>query len=109
MDEISENIFDERNLNDYSSWKIQWTDQACLEVGIPRNAREDVSISGSVFDLQHAHRDSDELHNGSRNLAISLAILRKEGIENSGSEEPMHSILLHCISVRARRKRQVDK
>ena len=33
-------------------------------------------IPGNVFDRQHAQRDSDELHNDSRNLAISLAILR---------------------------------
>ena len=30
---------------------------------------------------QHARRDSDELHNDSRNLAISIAILRTEEIE----------------------------
>ena len=44
---------------------------------------------GNVFDRQHARRDPEELHNDSRNLAI----LRTEGIENSGSEEPWLSIL----------------
>ena len=32
------------------------------------------------------------LNNDSINLAISLAILRTEGIENSGSEAPLQSI-----------------
>ena len=64
-----------------------------------------MSIPGNVFDRQHAQRDSDELHKDPRNLAISLAILGTKGIENSGSEEPLQSILLHCFSVRARRKK----
>ena len=46
------------------------------EIGMLRNAREDVSIPGNVCDCQHARRDYDELHNNSRNLA-----LRSEGIE----------------------------
>ena len=37
------------------------------EVGMLRNTREDMSIPGNVFDRQHAQRDSDELHNDSRN------------------------------------------
>ena len=36
-------------------------------------------------------------------------ILRKEGIENSGSEEPLQSIPLPCSSERAMRKRLNDK
>ena len=36
-------------------------------------------------------------------------ILRKEGIENSGSEEPLQSIPLPCFSERARRKSLDDK
>ena len=36
-------------------------------------------------------------------------ILRKQGIENSGSEEPLQSIPLPCFSVRSRRKRLDDK
>ena len=36
-------------------------------------------------------------------------ILRKEGIENSGSEEPLQSILLPCSSDKAMRKRLNDK
>ena len=36
-------------------------------------------------------------------------ILRKEGIENSGSEEPLQSIPLPCFSVGARRKSLDDK
>ena len=57
------------------------------EVGMPRNTRENVSIPGNGFDCQHARRDLDELHNDSRKWAISLAFLRKEGIENRGSEK----------------------
>ena len=63
-----------------------------------------MSISGNVFDRLHAQRDSDELHSDSRNLATSLAILRTEGIENSGSEEPLQSIPLPCFSVRVGKK-----
>ena len=63
------------------------------EVGMLRNTRENMSILGNVFDCQHARRDPDELQNDSRNLATSLAILRKEGMKNSGSEEPLQSIL----------------
>ena len=47
-----------------------------------------MSIPGNVFDRQHARRDPDGLHNDSRTLATSLAILRKDRIEKSGSEEP---------------------
>ena len=61
-----------------------------------------MSISGNVFDRQHARRDPDKLHNDSRTLAISLAILRTEGIEKNGSEEPSQSILLPCFSRKAR-------
>ena len=71
-------------------------------LGMPRNTRENMSIPGNVFDRQHARRDPEELHNVSRNLAISLAILRTEGIEKSGSEEPLQSILLPCFSRKAR-------
>ena len=50
-----------------------------------------------------------KLCNYSRNMATSLAILRKERIENSGSEEQLQSILSPCFSERARRKRLDDK
>ena len=40
-------------------------------------------------------------NNDSRNLTTSVAILRKEGIENSGSEEPLQSILLLNFSRKA--------
>ena len=76
---------------------------------MPRNTRKNVSIPGKVFVRQHARRDSDELRNDSRNLAISLAILRAEGIENGGSEDPLQSILLPCFSAGARRKSRDDK
>ena len=44
-----------------------------------------------------------------RESLMMSRILRTEGIENSGSEEPLQSILLPCFSVRARRKSQDDK
>ena len=46
----------------------------------------------AFFDCQPARRAPEELHNDSKNLAISLQILRTEGIEKSGSEEPLQSI-----------------
>ena len=61
-----------------------------------------MSIPGKVFDCQHAHRDRDELHNYSRNLATLLAILRPQGIEKSGSEEPLRSIPFSCLPMTAR-------
>ena len=74
------------------------------EVGMPRNSREDMSIPGNVFDRQHARRDPDELLNDSRNLATSSAILRTEGIENNGSDEPLQLLPLPCFFVRAKKK-----
>ena len=79
------------------------------DVGMLRNTPEDMSFPGNVFDRQHAQRNSDELHNDSKNLAISLAIKRTEGLENSGSEEPLQSIHLPCFSVRTRRRSLDDK
>ena len=80
------------------------------EVGMPRSTREKMSIPGNVFDRQHAQRDPDELYKYSKNwqhhqesLMISR-ILRKEGIEKNGSEEPLQSRPLPCFSVRLRRK-----
>ena len=69
-----------------------------------RETHERMSISRNVFDRLHARRDSDEKINDSRNLTTSVAILRKEGIENSGSEEPLQSILLLSFSRTAREK-----
>ena len=68
-----------------------------------------MSIPGNVFVRQHAQRDSDKLHNHSRNWALSLAILRTKGIEKSVSEEPLQSIPLPCFSARARKKGLDDK
>ena len=62
-----------------------------------------------VFNCQLATRDHEERHNDPRNLAASSGILRKEGIESSGSEEPLQSIPLPCFSLRAKRKSQDDK
>ena len=68
-----------------------------------------MSVLGNVFDCQQARRDSDELNNDSRNLATLSGILRKEGIENSGSEEAWETIPLPSFSVRARAKSLNDK
>ena len=66
------------------------------ENGMLRNTREDMSIPGNFFDCQHARLESDELHNDSRNLATSSAMLRTEGMEKSESEEPLQSTPLSC-------------
>ena len=76
---------------------------------MPRNTRDNLSIPRYVFDRQHARRDPDELHNYSRKLAISLAILRKEGTENSGSEEPLQSIPLPCFFSKSEEKKSRRK
>ena len=44
------------------------------EVGMPRNARENMSIPGNVFDCQHVRRYSDELYNDSRKMATPSGI-----------------------------------
>ena len=62
-----------------------------------RNTREKMSIPGSVIDCQPAPRVPEESYINSRKLATSLAILKREGIENSGSEEPLQSIFLFCF------------
>ena len=72
------------------------------ESNMHRNTRVDLSIPVIVFVCQPARRDLDALHNTSRNLATSSGILRREGIENSGSEEPLQSIPLPCFQGRAR-------
>ena len=79
------------------------------EVGMPRNTRENLSIPGNVFDRQHAQRDFDELHNDSIILATSLAILRTEGIEKSGSEEPLQPKHLPCFFAESKRKSLNDR
>ena len=79
------------------------------EVGMLRNTRENISILGNVLDCQHARRNPDELHNDSRNVATSSAILSTEGIEKSESEEPLQTIPLPCFSVRAREKSPDDR
>ena len=75
-----------------------------IKLLLPRNTREDMSIPGKVFDCQHAQRARDESHNYSRNLATLLAILRPQGIEKSGSEEPLQSIPISCLPMTARHK-----
>ena len=72
-------------------------------------SREHMSIPGNVFYCQHARRDPDELHNDSRNLATSLANLRTEGIDNSGSEEPLQPLHFPCSSGKAEEKSLDDK
>ena len=69
-----------------------------------RSTREDMSVPGNGFDCQSAGRDPDELHNTSNSLATSSGPLRREGIEKSGSEEPLQSIPLPFFQERAREK-----
>ena len=68
-----------------------------------------MSIPGNVLDFQPARRDPDEMHNTSKNFATSSGILRKEGFEKNGSEEPLRSIPLPCFQVRAREKSLEDR
>ena len=79
------------------------------ESRMQRNTREDMSIPGSVFDCQPARRVRKELHNDSRNLTTPSGIQRREGIEKSGSEEPLQSIPLPCFSGRAEEKSLDDR
>ena len=74
------------------------------EVGMLRNTREHMNTHGNVFDWQHAPWDPDELHNDSRNLATSLATLRTEEIEKSGSEETLQSITCLMLFMRSKTK-----
>ena len=64
-----------------------------------RNTREDMTILRSVFNGQLARRVLE-----ARNLAASSGIQRREGIEKSGSEEPLQAMPLLCFSVKAKEK-----
>ena len=70
------------------------------ESRMQQNTREDMIIPGSVFDCQPARRVPEELNNDS----INLAILRTEGIERSGSEEPLQSMHSPCFSGKVKEK-----
>ena len=58
----------------------------------PRITRADMSISGDALDCQAARGDPDEIRMNSKNLAKSAGSFWREGIEKSGSEEPLQSI-----------------
>ena len=79
------------------------------ESRMQRNTREDVSFPGSVFDCHFALRVLEESYNDSRNLAASSEIQRREGIEKSGSEEPLQPIPLLCFLAKAGEKRLDDR
>ena len=68
-----------------------------------------MSIPGSVFDCQPARRVPEESYNDSRNLAASSGIQRREGIEKSGSEEPLQPLHLPCFSGKAEEKSLDDR
>ena len=55
-----------------------------------------------------ARRVPEELYNDSRNLAVSSGTQRREGIEKSGSEEPLQPIPLPCLLGKAKEKRPDD-
>ena len=66
-----------------------------LETFLIVNLLEEILMNCTIIqDIWQHHRES---------LMMSR-ILRKEGIETSGSEEPLQSIPLPCFSVRARKK-----
>ena len=63
-----------------------------------------MSIPGNVSDCQPARCDPDEIRNNSKNLEKSSGVLRKEGIEKRGGEEPLQSIpLLTLLSGESKR------
>ena len=79
------------------------------ESRMQRSTPKDMSIHGNVFDCQPARRVPEELYNDSRTLATPSVIQRREGIEKSGSEEPVQSIRLPCCPRRAREKSLDDR
>ena len=74
------------------------------ESRMQRNTREDMSIPGNVSDCQPARRVPEELCTDSRSLEASSEIQRREGIEKSGSEEPLQPTPLPCFSGKAQEK-----
>ena len=68
-----------------------------------------MSIPGNVFDCQLVRRVLEKLHNDFRNLATPSGIQRREGIEKSGSEEPLQSILFLCFLKRPSEKSLDDR
>ena len=82
--------------------------QPCRESRMQRNTREDMSIPGSVFDCQPARRVLAEFHYDLRNLASS-GTHKREGIEKSGSEEPLQPIPSPCFSGKAKEKSLDDR
>ena len=74
------------------------------ESRMQRNTLEDMGIPGSAFDCQPARRVPEESYKDSRNLAAPSGIQRREGIEKSGSEEPLQPMPLPCFSGKLRKK-----
>ena len=56
-----------------------------------------MSIPRSVVDCQPARRVPEESYNDSRKLGASSGIQAREGIEKSGSEEPLQPLPLPCF------------
>ena len=81
----------------------------CRESRMQRNTLEDMGIPGSAFDCQPARRVPEESYKDSRNLAAPSGIQRREGIEKSGSEEPLQPMPLPCFSRKAEEKRLDDR
>ena len=74
---------------------------------MPRNTRENLTflIVNMLDEVLRIYTIILEIWKHHRESLMMLRILRKEGMEKSGSEEPLQSILLLCFSVRARRKK----
>ena len=79
------------------------------EVGMPQNTRENLSFPGNVLivnmlaEILMNYTIIQEIWQHHRESLMMSRILRKEGIENSGSEEPLQSIFFPCFSLRARK------
>ena len=86
--------------------RVQESRAATLEC---RNTRENMSIPGNVLtvnmldEILKNYTIIQEFWQHHRESLMISRILRTEGIEKSGSEKPLDSILLPCSSVRTRR------
>ena len=94
----------------------QWADQAqperihlCSELEMKSHLHREC-YARSCQEIEELKRRCYQEENAVRrrsNLAASPGVLRREGIEKSGSEEPLRSIPLHCFEEREREDKQV--
>ena len=93
-------------------------ESVAAEVGMPRNTRENMSIPGNVFlivnmidEIVKNYTIIQEIWQHHRESLMMSRMLRKEGIEKSGSEEPLQSkpfTLLFSKSEEKKSRRQIS-